>query len=180
MEDGVRCQWFTHLQDGRAAQKIRYSPLTSSPPNTQANLSKTKNLIVVIIGDIVRIGPNALSFTTVEAYRVIYGHVEHNKKRFLKSVMYEREEPRIVSARDPTDHAMQRRALSHAFSAQALRNQEKVVHQYVDLLIEQLGNLGDNGRKGVNVTDAYNWLTVDLIGKCTQWIFFFLGGANGL
>lgn len=84
--------------------------------------------------------------------------------------MYEREEPRITSARDPVEHATQRRALSHAFSARALRDQEDVVHKYVDLLVQQLGNLGDNGRKGVNVTDAYNWLTFDVIGLCIPFL----------
>lgn len=112
-----------------------------------------------------RTGPNDLSFASVEAYRDIYGHVGQDKKRFIKSAWYEREEPRLVTVRDPAEHAMQRRALSHAFSARALRDQEELVHQYVDLFVQQLGNLGDNGRKGVNVTDAYNWLTFDIIGS---------------
>lgn len=116
------------------------------------------------LGDIVRIAPNDLSFSNVDAYRDIYGHVGQDKKRFLKTAAYEREEPRIVSERDPAQHALQRRALSHAFSARALRDQELVVHQYVDLLLEQFGNLGENGKKGVNVTNAMNWLTFDIIG----------------
>ncbi|KUI60270.1 Isotrichodermin C-15 hydroxylase [Cytospora mali] len=115
-------------------------------------------------GDIVRIGPNSLSFATAEAYRDIYGHVTAGKKKFLKSSMYEREEPRITSVRDPVVHAQQRKALSNAFSAKALRDQEDVVHQYVDLMVEQLGKFGAGGQKPVNATDAYNWLTFDIIG----------------
>lgn len=116
------------------------------------------------LGDIVRIGPNDLSFSNVNAYRDIYGHVGQDKKRFLKTTSYERDEPRIVSVRDPAEHALQRRALSHAFSARALRDQELVVHQYLDLLLEQFRNLGEDGKKGVNVTNAMNWLTFDIIG----------------
>lgn len=116
------------------------------------------------LGDVVRTGPNELSFSSAEAYRDIYGHVGQDKKRFLKTTAYERAEPRIVSVRDPAEHAVQRRALSHAFSSRALRDQEEVVHTYVDLLIQQFGNLGENGKKGVNVTNAYNWLTFDIIG----------------
>ncbi|ROW01871.1 hypothetical protein VMCG_05635 [Cytospora schulzeri] len=115
-------------------------------------------------GKIVRIGPNDLSFATPEAYRDIYGHVTAGKKRFLKSSLYERAVPRITSVRDPAVHAQQRKALSNAFSAKALRDQEGVVHQYVDLLLQQLGRLGEDGQKPVNATDAYNWLTFDIIG----------------
>lgn len=115
-------------------------------------------------GNIVRIGPNELSFATPEAYRDIYGHATGGKKRFLKSRSYERAVPRITSVRDPAEHAQQRKALANAFSAKALRDQEGVVHQYVDLLLQQLGNFGAGGQKPVNVTDAYNWLTFDIIG----------------
>ncbi|KAF3771171.1 cytochrome P450 [Cryphonectria parasitica EP155] len=115
-------------------------------------------------GDIVRVGPNDLTFASVTAYQDIYGHVTQGKKRFLKSPIYEREEPRITSVRDPAVHAEQRRALSHAFSARALRDQEEVVHQYVDLLIKQLGILGEGGKKPVDIVEAWNWLTFDVIG----------------
>lgn len=87
------------------------------------------------------------------------------KERFLKSDAYDTEEPRISSVRDPAVHSSQRKALSHAFSARALRDQEDVVHQYVDLLVKQLGNFGAGGLKPINVTEAYNWLTFDVIGE---------------
>lgn len=87
------------------------------------------------------------------------------KERFLKSDAYDTEEPRISSVRDPAVHSSQRKALSHAFSARALRDQEDVVHEYVDLLVKQLGNFGAGGLKPINVTEAYNWLTFDVIGE---------------
>lgn len=105
-----------------------------------------------------------MTFASVQAYRDIYGHVTTGKERFLKSDMYDTEEPRISSVRDPAVHQAQRKALSHAFSARALRDQEDVVHQYVDLLVKQLGNFGAGGQKPINVTEAYNWLTFDVIG----------------
>ncbi|KAJ0114884.1 hypothetical protein J7T55_004626 [Diaporthe amygdali] len=115
-------------------------------------------------GDVLRLAPNELSFASVQAYRDIYGHVTTGKERFLKSDAYDTEEPRISSVRDPAVHAAQRKALSHAFSARALRDQEDVVHQYVNLFMKQLGNFGAGGLKPVNVTEAYNWLTFDVIG----------------
>lgn len=116
-------------------------------------------------GDVIRIAPDELSFASVQAYRDIYGHKTTGKERFLKSDTYDTEEPRITSVRDPTVHASQRKALSHAFSARALRDQEDVIHEYVDLLIKQLGNFGASGLEPINVTDAYNWLTFDIIGE---------------
>lgn len=115
-------------------------------------------------GDVVRVGPNSLSFSTPQSYRDIYGHVTHGKKRFLKTKWYEADEPRIVRVRDPVAHAEQRRTLSHAFSARALRDQEDVVHLYVDLLLKQLNVLGAGGSIAVNATEIWNWLTFDVIG----------------
>lgn len=115
-------------------------------------------------GDVVRVGPNSLSFSTPQSYRDIYGHVTHGKKRFLKTKWYESDEPRIVRVRDPVAHAEQRRTLSHAFSARALRDQEDVVHLYVDLLLKQLNVLGAGGSIAVNATEIWNWLTFDVIG----------------
>ncbi|KAG8163263.1 hypothetical protein KVR01_006560 [Diaporthe batatas] len=115
-------------------------------------------------GDVIRIAPNELSYASLQAYRDIYGHKTTGKERFLKSDTYDNDEPRISSVRDPVVHAEQRKALSHAFSARALRDQEDVVHGYVDLFIKQLGNFGAGGLKPINVTDAYNWLTFDIIG----------------
>lgn len=122
-------------------------------------------------GDVVRSGPNTLSFASVQAYRDIYGHVKHGNKRFLKNGWYDpkydasHQEPRIVRVRDPVVHGEQRKALSHAFSARALRDQETVVHYYIDLLLQQFKDLGKDGQEPVNASLAWNWLTFDVIGK---------------
>lgn len=116
-------------------------------------------------GDIVRVAPNSLSFVTPQSYLDIYGHTTQGKKRFLKNRWYEQGETRINTARDPAVHTEQRKALSHAFSARALRDQETVVNQYIDLLLEQLVKTGMNGKKPVNVTAIWNWLTFDIIGE---------------
>ncbi|CAN8101959.1 unnamed protein product [Discula destructiva] len=116
-------------------------------------------------GDVVRVGPNKLSFVTPEAYKDIYGHIKQGEKRFLKSWWYVQDEPRINRIRDPVVHGQQRSALSSAFSARAVRDQEVIVHQYVDMLLGQWASLGEGGRKPVNVTEAWNWLTFDVIGE---------------
>lgn len=118
----------------------------------------------------VRVAPNTLSFVTPQSYRDIYGHANQGKKRFLKNNWFELDVPRINTVRDPAVHTEQRKTLSHAFSARALRDQEIVIHRYVSLLLEQIGKIGLNGEKSVNVTAAWNWLTFDIIGNYTYFL----------
>ncbi|EWZ49110.1 hypothetical protein FOZG_00079 [Fusarium oxysporum Fo47] len=117
-------------------------------------------------GDVVRIAPNELSFASVQAYHDIYGHALKDKKRFIKGSWYDvaGDHPGIVSVRDPVQHSRQRKYLSHAFSAKSLRGQETLIHGYVDLFLGQLRNLGSPGGAGINVEEALNWLTFDIIG----------------
>lgn len=113
-----------------------------------------------------RTAPDRLSFATPQAYHDIYSHVKHGHKRFLKNKWYmaNNQEPRITRVRDPQVHAEQRKALSHAFSAKALRDQERIIHQYVNALMNRLNELGEGGNKPIDVTTAWNWLTFDVIG----------------
>ncbi|WKT51630.1 Cytochrome P450 [Fusarium oxysporum f. sp. vasinfectum] len=117
-------------------------------------------------GDIVRIAPNELSFASVTSYREIYSHATKGKKPFLKSTFYYQPEvpPNIFTVLDPREHSRQRRYLAHGFSAQALREQEKVIHHYVNMFLNQLGRLGVPGGKGVDMTEAFHWVSFDIIG----------------
>ncbi|KAI1327193.1 cytochrome P450 monooxygenase-like protein [Xylariaceae sp. FL0255] len=117
-------------------------------------------------GDVIRTGPNELIFTTSQAYQDVYGHVSKGKQRFLKTEDYENDDPnpRVSGARDPVEHARLRKALSHAFSAQSLRTQEEVVQKYLDGFIQQILKLGELGKKGLDMSKMYNWVTFDTIG----------------
>lgn len=55
--------------------------------------------------------------------------------------------------------------LTPGFSPRALRNQESVIHQYADLFVETIKNLRREGRVAVDVTDAFNWITFDILGR---------------
>ncbi|KAI1498688.1 cytochrome P450 [Biscogniauxia marginata] len=120
-------------------------------------------------GDVFRMAPNELSFANPTTYKEIYNHASKDKKVFLKGPWYDRVEPEpsILHTRDPVDHTMQRKSLSQAFSAKSLRDDEIVVQTYVDMFIEQMRNLGGPGTKGVNLSQAYNWITFDVIGDLT-------------
>jgi cytochrome P450 len=105
----------------------------------------------------------------VQAYRDIYGHAARGKKLFVKDAFYEvhGDSPGIVSVRDPAQHSRQRKYLAHAFSAKALRSQEFVIHQYVDLFVSQVGKIGNPNGPGINLEEAFNWVTFDIIGNTT-------------
>ncbi|KAJ8119114.1 hypothetical protein OPT61_g23 [Boeremia exigua] len=120
-------------------------------------------------GDVIRIAPNELSFATVEAYRDIYGHAIKGKKLFPKSNWYHTsgDHPGIVSVTEPAQHSRQRKYLAHAFSSQSLREQESFVHRYVDLFVQQIGHIGRKDTQGINLEEAFNWLTFDIIGDLT-------------
>ncbi|KAI1491664.1 cytochrome P450 [Biscogniauxia mediterranea] len=120
-------------------------------------------------GDVVRTAPNELSFAAPGTFKEIYNHASKDKPVFLKGPWYDRPEPEpsIVHTRDPADHSIQRKSLSHAFSAQSLRDDEYVVQTYVNLFIEQLRKFGGPGTEGIDLSEAYNWVTFDIIGDLT-------------
>ena len=68
----------------------------------------------------------------------------------------------VLSA-DDTAHSRQRRLLAHAFSDKALREQEPLLHGYVDLLISKLHE-ESHARDGVvDLVDWYRYTTFDII-----------------
>ncbi|KAJ8119270.1 hypothetical protein ONZ43_g3747 [Nemania bipapillata] len=121
-------------------------------------------------GNIVRVAPNELSFNTVQAHRDIYSTPSRNKKPFIKDrLFYNNGDVRVLFYElDATEHARQRKLLATGFSAAAMRNQEHVVHQYVDLFVQKIGGLSTASQgTGVNVVEAVLWLGFDIMGEMT-------------
>lgn len=120
-------------------------------------------------GDVVRISPNELSFTTSEAWKVIYGvrpghpHNQKDSGYYPKTIGGV---PSITVSNDE-DHYRFRRTLSQAFSESALRAQESIVKSYVDLLMQRLRercNTDRSGKSSINMVSWYNFTTFDIIG----------------
>jgi cytochrome P450 len=75
-------------------------------------------------GDIVRYGPNRLSFITPEALQAIYGSRANTKKSFYYDVMtFYMQVKSTHATTDKAQHARKRRILSQALS-------ERIVHVY--------------------------------------------------
>lgn len=139
-------------------------------------------------GEVVRIAPNELFFSTNEAFEEIFGHANHkkNRKPFLKSNFYDNpdEMSPLGAERDPVRHATTRKQLAHSFSESALTQQVPIITGHVNRLMDQLSKHGAV-KEGINVDDVslhlcfpptvrfpshpnsfqwFSWLTFDIIG----------------
>ncbi|KAI0396354.1 cytochrome P450 [Xylariaceae sp. FL0594] len=119
-------------------------------------------------GPVVRTSPNELSFNTAQSWRDIYGF-RPSHKTFVKSPFYDGGSfadaaHSIVSERDPTQHGIMRKYLSHAFSDRSLKEQEGLVTEMVDLFMHQIGKFGPQPG-GVDIVMWFNLLTLDIIGS---------------
>jgi len=117
-------------------------------------------------GDVVRFSPDELSFTSEQAWKDIYGHRDHaliKDPSFYGRIKLGRDGvPSIFNANEFA-HQRIRKALSHAFSEKALREQEPFVKPYVDLLIEKLRGIAASGM-AADLVEWYNFTTFDVIG----------------
>ncbi|KAK5688274.1 hypothetical protein LTS10_000252 [Elasticomyces elasticus] len=68
-------------------------------------------------------------------------------------------------AADDVNHARQRRIVSHAFSVEALKAQEKLTTEYVDLFISKIGEVAEANKGVVDLNCWYNYFTFDIIGE---------------
>ncbi|OJD28891.1 cytochrome p450 [Diplodia corticola] len=117
-------------------------------------------------GDVVRLAPDQLSFTSVEAWRDIYGHKVGGRGGMSKDLTFYGPDSAgfngIIRTNDE-DHARHRRLLAHAFSDKALREQEPLINKYVSLLVEKLSDAA-SAADGIDMVRMYNYCTFDIMG----------------
>ena len=115
-------------------------------------------------GDVVRIGPDELSFTNPVAWRDIY------PKNFIRPSQYKDKPPgkdaeNLITASEP-DHARFRKVLAPAFSERSVQEQEPLVQKHIDKLIHKLYReiTGDglNNAAGVEVVSWFNYTAFDI------------------
>ncbi|KAH8591130.1 cytochrome P450 [Bisporella sp. PMI_857] len=113
-------------------------------------------------GPIVRIAPNELTFSNIEAYYDIYGHATAKKKLFWKAPWYvvPDELPPMAAERDPVKHRAIKRDLDQAFSSKALTQQVPIMTPYINMFMDQVSK---HGGKGIEIDEWFNWLTFDII-----------------
>ena len=110
-------------------------------------------------GPAVRYSRDKVSFITVEGWKEIYGH---DHRQLPKARISASNPLDIINANDE-DHTRYRRALSHAFSAKGLRDQEPLLTTYVGKLIERLKGVAES-QLPADMVKWYNLCTFDIIG----------------
>ncbi|KAK5106449.1 hypothetical protein LTS08_000568 [Lithohypha guttulata] len=123
------------------------------------------------LGNIVRLGPNTLSFSDPAAIKTIYGL----NKGFVKSGFYPPQQatfegkrlPSLFSTTDEAYHANLRRSVNSAFSMSALVQYEPNVNEVIDVFLERTRQV--YAAPGI-VADFALWLqyfAFDVIGQIT-------------
>lgn len=116
-------------------------------------------------GDIVRVAPDELAFSHPDAWNDIMGHKQGALEMEKASWFYRplEQEPLHIVNESREQHGRLRRQMAHGFSEKALRDQEPVIREYVDLLLQRLRENSQSGQPVV-LSDWYNYTTFDIIG----------------
>ncbi|KAJ3555664.1 hypothetical protein NPX13_g10313 [Xylaria arbuscula] len=122
-------------------------------------------------GDVVRLGPNTLSFADPKALKTIYGL----NKGFIKSDFYIVQQgvskggglATLFSTTDNTFHAQLRRCVNSAFSMSALVQYEPFVNNTIKLFFEQTERLYVNNPEGCDFVRWLQFYAFDVIGEVT-------------
>ncbi|KAL9618172.1 MAG: hypothetical protein Q9160_007067 [Pyrenula sp. 1 TL-2023] len=121
-------------------------------------------------GDVVRVGPNELSYASVLSWKTIYGHPTSEKPVLVESEFYSMfgagfESLCVGTERDPKRYGQMRKSLSNAFSAKALNEQEALITDVVDRFVDKIGDLGGPRIDGLNMTKWYEMVSFDTLGE---------------
>jgi cytochrome P450 len=122
-------------------------------------------------GPILRIAPNEVTFAHPEAWADIF-QSRSDRPQFLKDPVWwatQQGQPMsLINAIDLENHARMRKVLTPGFTPRALRPQEPILHQYVNLLVERLRQSLDSDRPDESATvDIAMWFmftTFDIFG----------------
>ncbi|KAH7007774.1 cytochrome P450 ClCP1 [Ilyonectria destructans] len=117
-------------------------------------------------GDVVRISPNELSYTSSKAWKDINAHRPGHSLPDKEAAFYvdpPNGVPSLFSSKNHY-HPRLRRPLAHAFSEKALRDQDSLIRVYIDALIKGLKDKASKGEV-VDVCAWLNWTTFDIMGE---------------
>lgn len=136
-------------------------------PYALANCSGTPHISIRALhqkyGDVVRIGPKAVSLLNHDAWRQVFGHRKAGQPENEKEPSFFSSIPNSVVAANSKNHTRIRRTIANGFSAQSMIKQESLISGYVDLFFERLREHHLSG-KPVDVVKWFNYMTFDVIG----------------
>ncbi len=156
----------------KAIDRLIRSPLRNIPGPLPAKLTSQWLLFIDLAGNrttyihklhqkygpIVRIGPNEVSFASVDAIRDIY----LGQKPFMKSVAYENFGRKgVFQMRDKEEHRQRQKRINHVFSQSVLLEMEPLMKEEIENLLKAVET------KTGKEFDALFWfrmMALDIVG----------------
>lgn len=109
-----------------------------------------------IHGSVVRIAPDELSYACSNAWKDIYGFRRGKLEMSKDTAWYKSDaQPVSIVSANREKHAHFRRLMSRGFSETALQEQEPIIQSYVNLFMERIRGLAEQG-KAVNMVTWFN------------------------
>ncbi|MCJ1435656.1 RNA polymerase II mediator complex subunit [Xylographa pallens] len=138
----------------------------------RGNLVHDQQKIHEQYGDVVRLGPDEISFAKDEAWHDIYVHRAGHKDLAKDPIWYKApdEMPQnIITTIDLTVHTRLRKLIGSVFTEKSFRSQQPLIESYADLVITKLRKLvAESATRDdtatTNILDWLNYFTIDIIG----------------
>ena len=121
-------------------------------------------------GEVVRIGPDRLSYVTAQAWKDIIGfrtggRLENSKDERAGLQEGPGSVPSILNINDPHDHGRIRKVFTNAFSDKALKLQEPLISTHINKLIQNMYHtVSENPDAHLEMVRLYNCTTFDIMG----------------
>ena len=132
------------------------------------NLAVKLHILHQKYGPVVRTAPNELSFIEPSAWKIIYGQQKDRYTPFRKNYDTFNETRNQIGHHSiflagDEDHKRMRRILGHAFSSQALRDQDSRIQENVNSLVRGLDGELFSNREVVDLNKWYTWTAFDTV-----------------
>lgn len=127
--------------------------------------------LTLVLGNVVRIAPNHLSFASHAAQKVIYGFGTRTVPSMVKDPIFFTPEVdhsmNIINETDKEEHARMRRMLSFAFSNSNLLDNEDVLVRRTNEFIDTISVITANApwpNQGFEIIKEFNYVTFNIMG----------------
>ncbi|KAK2596069.1 hypothetical protein N8I77_013577 [Diaporthe amygdali] len=116
-------------------------------------------------GPAVRFGPTDLSYASAQAWQDIHGQKPQEKALEFFPPPINGVAPMLTTTYE--NHVRMRRLFSPAFSARSLKQQEPLFRKFTDLLMYKLSEVGEDGKRPLDLAQLLNFATFDVMAELT-------------
>jgi cytochrome P450 len=114
-------------------------------------------------GDVVRFGPENVSFCSPEAFQIFLRELDCPKSPVYHNLSESKEQLTSVSLTDKQEHRLRRRIVSQAFSTRALKENEEIIFE--EGIKKMAGFIDRRKDQPIDIGKMFNNATLDVIGK---------------